>query len=702
MTFTPEIEELDRFPIVGIGASAGGLEAFSQLLRHLPNDTGMAFVLIQHLDPEHDSLLSEILTRTTDMPVHQVQDGITIAPNCVYVIPPNTCMTLEQEMLKLEPRQMVNGRYMAIDSFFSSLAVERGNKAIAIVLSGSNEDGTLGLGAVKSGGGITFAQDLESSEFPTMPQSAIASGYVDFVLSPTEIAAELVKISHHPYVKCPNNDQQNAEIQPLATILSGEIAESLPQIFELLRSQMGVNFSQYKQGTIKRRITRRMVLHNLANLEDYVQYLQENPSEVKELYNDILINVTSFFRDVGSFEALSNHVFPTICQNKLSAPIRIWIAGCSTGEEAYSIAIYLLEFLEDRPLKPTIQIFATDISEVMIERARQGIYHQSLLTEVSPERLRRFFVPVEGGYQIGKPVRELCVFARQNLVSDPPFSRLDLITCRNVLIYMEPVLQKKVMPIFHYALNPNSFLMLGTSESIGEFSDLFAIADKKYRIYTHRQSSSHLNLSLITSNSSNSLTSKPEPMSSEAQWNDSTLEQAADRLVLQQYAPTGVIINFDLEILQFRGNTSPYLEPSPGKATLNLLKMVRSDLTLELRAAIHRAKEEDSPIRREGLLMGEQRINLMVIPLQPSPEGDRFFLVLFESNPSEISPPSSNPKPRKVRQTESDQEIIRLKQELATTKEYLQSIIESQESSNQDLKVANEEIMRNYKVPTKS
>ena len=448
-------EELDRFPIVGIGASAGGLEAFSQLLRALPTDIGMAFVLIQHLDPAHDSHLSEILTRTTEMPVNEVQDGMTIAPNCVYVIPPDTQMTLNKGTLRLSPRQRTNkGKYMAIDGFFSSLAAEQRSKAIAIVLSGSNEDGTLGLSEVKANGGITFAQDLESSEFPNMPQSAIASGHVDFVMTPADMAIELIKISHHPYVMVTNGKenqkaQKNAKLSAEAQLADplGETAESLPRILGMLRSAIGVNFSQYKQGTIKRRIMRRMVLHNLIGLDDYVKYLQDNPAEIEYLYNDILINVTSFFRDPVSFETLKNHVFPTICQDRSPEdPIRIWCAGCSTGQEAYSIAMSLLEFLDDRPLKPAIQpiiqIFATDISEVMIDRARQGVYAQNLLSDMTPERLRRFFMPVEGGYQIRKLVRELCVFARQNLTSDPPFSRLDLISCRNVLIYMESSLQK--------------------------------------------------------------------------------------------------------------------------------------------------------------------------------------------------------------------------------------------------------------------
>ena len=705
-------EELDRFPIVGIGASAGGLEAFSQLLRHLPPDIGMAFVLVQHLDPAHDSHLSEILTRTTEMPVSEVQDGVTIAPNCVYVIPPDAQMTLSKGTLKLLPRQRTKGKYMAIDDFFCSLAAEQGRKAIAIVLSGSNEDGTLGLSEVKANGGITFAQDLESSEFPHMPQSAIASGHVDFVMTPTEMVDELVKISHHPYVMVTNGKenqkaQKNAKPSAEAQLADplGETAESLPRILDLLRSAIGVNFSQYKQGTIKRRIMRRMVLHNLTSLEDYVKYLQDYPKEIEYLYNDILINVTSFFRDSASFESLKNHVFPIICQDRSpEAPIRIWCAGCSTGQEAYSIAMSLLEFLDDRPLKPSvqpiIQIFATDISEVMIDRARQGVYAQNLLTDVSPERLRRFFMPVEGGYQIRKLVRELCVFARQNLASDPPFSRLDLISCRNVLIYMEPSLQRKVMPIFHYALKPHGFLMLGSSEGVGELSTLFETIDKKNRIYAHKSTPSRLNFSFagndFPSGSPISKSMLPEnPSENTNTFNDLNLEEAADRLVLKQYAPAGVVINADLEILQFRGHTGSYLAPMSGKASLDLLKMVRSELTLDLRAMIQLAKKENETVRREGLAIGDQRVDLVVTPFNLSVTGDRFFLILFENSRPSILPSedSSLSKSKKTRPTASDRKVVSLTQELANTKEYLQSIIETQESTNQDLKVANEEIL---------
>ena len=682
------------FAIAAIGASAGGLQAFTQLLRNLPDDICMGFVLIQHLAPDHDSRLSEILQKTTRMPVNQAQEGMKIVPNNVYVIPPNTLMTLDQGLLKCEPRRQVRGKYMAIDGFFSSLAADRGSQSIAIVLSGSNEDGTAGLGAIKSVGGITFAQDLESAEFQTMPMIAIASGYVDFVLSPAEIAAELVNISQgNRESDFELNIKENEEFDDSSAPAFTENSEALSKIFALLHNAMGIDFSNYKKGTIERRIARRMGLISLKNMEVYSTYLQENPNEVESLYHDILINVTSFFREPDSFVALKELAFPVICQNKPSdVPIRIWVAGCSTGEEVYSIAICLMEFFDDRPIRHQIKIFATDISEVVISKARIGFYEENLLKEVSPERLSRFFIPVEGGYQIGRLVRDCCVFARQNLTSDPPFSRLDLISCRNMLIYLEPVLQKKIMPVFHYALNPDGFLMLGSSEGIGNATDLFAIIDKKQRIYKRKITPARMNFNFVKS-TYETLPVNISKLSESA--TDSDLEQLADRVVLSRYTPVGVTINEELEILQFRGQTSPYLEQPSGKASLNLLKMARTELRLELRSAIHNAKQHDLPFTKDGIEMSQGvLVKLDVIPLKIN--SDRYFLVLFESRPKPSAAALAlipQAKSRKVRQTEAELAVVRLTNELESTKKYLRTIVETHESTNQELRVASEEFL---------
>ncbi|MBW4562823.1 MAG: PAS domain-containing protein [Mojavia pulchra JT2-VF2] len=698
------------FPIVGMGASAGGLEAFTQLLSNLPTDTGMAFVLIQHLAPHQKSLLSEILSRATEMPVIEVQDGISVEPNHVYVIPPNAKMTICKGVLKLSPRDKIRGINMTVDSFFCSLAEERGNKAIAVVLSGGDGDGARGLESIKAAGGITFAQCEDTAKVNSMPNTAVASGNVDFILPPEAIAQELANISNHPYLSCPL-PVKSSEVLP-------ESGDVLLKIFSLLRAATGVDFNQYKQTTLKRRILRRMVLYKLDNLEDYARYLQEHPTEINALYQDVLINVTEFFRDPESFEALKNKVFPIIAKDRTpDSPIRIWVAGCSTGEEAYSIAICLLEFLTDQIINTPIQLFASDVNETMINKARLGIYKPSDLANVSPERLQRFFVSVEGGYQISKPVRELCVFARQNLISDPPFSKLDLITCRNVLIYLGNPVQKKLLPIFHYGLNSTGFLMLGSSETVGEFTDLFTLVDRKSKIYSRKLVPTRLGMDLVASNYSLGKMDL-QPTESENAWNDMEIHKVADQIVLNQYAPVGVIINNDLEILQFRGQTSAYLQPAPGRASLNLLKMAKAELRLELRTAIHQAKQQDKPVRKSGLQVTEddrvRQVRIDVIPFKQSAAGESYFLVLFadipqsttpvlevESDSAErtavgtASPTGEGNRSFKLRrkQTPYEQEIIQLRQELATTKEYLQSIIEEQQATNQDLRAANEEIL---------
>jgi two-component system, chemotaxis family, CheB/CheR fusion protein len=686
-------ERSDCFPVVGIGASAGGLDAFRQLLSHLPSDTGMAFVFIQHLDPTQKSLLSEILARETSMPVVEVQDGMTVKPNCVYVIPPNAKMAIAQGVLNLTTREKTRGAAMPIDTFFLSLAADRCSKAIAVVLSGGDGDGARGLEVVKEAGGITFAQCEASAKVSSMPNTAVATGQVDFVLTPPKIAAELANISRHPYIIHPTS------IKAVTALSEGETA--LQTIFALLQRLTGIDFTFYKYATLKRRIQRRMVLYRLDSLENYVVYLREHPSEVQALYEDMLINVTSFFRDPVAFETLQSKVFPTIANKAAEVPIRVWVAGCATGEEAYSIAICLLEFLDTQPVRPPIQIYATDISDWAIERARTGFYKQSAIADISPERLQRFFVAVDGGYQISKSVRELCVFARQNLCSDPPFSKLDLISCRNVLIYFGAVLQKKILPTFHYGLNPTGFLMLGSSETTGESSDLFSVVDKKHKIYSRKLVPVRLPLDLIATTYPREI-SNPVPIIDAVGWSDLDLQKEADRIVLDRYAPVGIIINNDLDILHFRGQTSPYLEPAPGRASHNLLKMAKEDLKLELRTAIHQAKKKNLPVRKEGLPLREnektRHISLEVIPIKVHElVEERYFLVLFEEiSLAEISPFSvsiESEQAQQKNQTSDKKEIARLHQELETTKGYLSAIIEEQQATNQDLRVANEEIL---------
>lgn len=680
----PENSE-QSFPIVGIGASAGGIEPCIQILSNLATDTGMGFVIVHHLAPDQKSMLSEILARATEMPVSEVQDNTIVEPNHVYVIPPNAKMTIAQGVLKLTPREQIRGIFMSVDAFFVSLAADRGNKAIAIILSGGDSDGARGVEEIKAAGGITFAQSQNTAKVSSMPNTAVATGQVDFVLTPEEIAQELVKISRHPYITR-SNPTQIIEEQPEE--------EAFLTIFALLKAARGVDFTNYKQTTLKRRIARRMALSKIEQLSTYVQYLQNNLEEVTALYHDVLINVTSFFRDAEAFEALRNKVFPVIVKDKKPGmPVRVWVAGCSTGEEAYSIAICLQEFLAEQLIKIPVQIYATDLSEAVIEKARTGFYKYNQLADVSPQRLKRFFVPVEGGYQISKTIREQCVFARQNLIGDPPFSRLDLITCRNVLIYLGANLQKKLLPVFHYGLKPTGFLMLGTSETVGDFLDLFSLVDKKNKIYSRKLVLAPLNVDLFASNYSQQIINPQVSFSEESQ-EDFDLQKEADRIVLNQFTPVGVVINNDLEILQFRGKTSTYLEPAPGRASLNLLKMAKPELRLELRTAIQQAKKQEIAISKEDILFKEgdrlQQVKISVIPFKTATRAEINFLVLFEE--MLLSSAEQNNASLSQEQTR-DREVNRLRQELATTKEHLQSIIEEQQATNQDLRAANEEIL---------
>ena len=689
------------FPIVGVGASAGGLEAFTQLLRELPPNTGMAFVMVQHLAPKHESMLTEILSRATTMPVREVQNGLQVKPDHVYVIPPNTNMALLHGHLNLMPRPE-SGSHFPIDYFLESLTDDQDGKAIGVILSGTASDGARGLAAIKAGGGITFAQDPTTAKYDGMPRSAVAAGVVDFVLSPSEIAHELVKIGKHPYVK-PLRDHE-------ADALLSEPEDALSKVFVLLRRANAVDFTYYKHSTIRRRIMRRMVLHRIDTLDQYVKYLQRNPAEVHSLYQDILITVTTFFRDFEAFEALKERVFPEILKHRApDSVIRVWVPGCATGEEAYSIAIAWMEFLDERPGGTPVQIFATDISDKAIEKARAGIYPEAIAADVSPDRLRRFFVKMDGSYQINKAIRDTCVFARQDIAKDPPFSKLDLISCRNLLIYLGPVLQNKVVPIFHYALNESGFLMLGNSETIGPFSELFSLVDKKHKFYAKKTTLLRMavDFALRGSDPGQQEAAKPIRRQGGSGWDQVDLQKETDRIVLAKYAPAGVTINDNLEILQFRGHTSPFLEPFPGAASLNLLKMLREDLALEVRTAVHEAKKKNTNVRRPHLQVrsnGQTRIiNLEVNPIKSPLTKERFFLILFEeatvavkSGPPAIRESNFESRRSKSREKNKQQrlegEVRRLGQELEATQTYLHATIEEQETMNEELRSANEEI----------
>jgi two-component system CheB/CheR fusion protein len=688
------------FLIVAIGASAGGLEAVTELFRNLPPDTGMAFVLIQHLDPKHHSLLTELVSRETSMSVVEVREGMVIEPNHAYVIPPNTTMSVSKRTLRLLPREEVRGRPMTIDAFMRSLAEDHGSSSVGVILSGSGSDGTLGITEIHAQGGVTFAQDETSAKHDGMPRSAIATGSVNFVLSPKGIARELARIADHPWVV-------RSRVADATEPVPGEhLGRS--SIFRLLRKSTGVDFTYYRDTTIRRRLQRRMVVHKIEKLHDYQNYIEQNPAEMKALYRDLLINVTSFFRNPRVFEALKTQVFPRIVRNRPSgAVIRIWAPGCSSGEETYSLAIALLEYLGDKSPAIPAQLFGTDVSESSIIKARAGYYPENIQADISPERLRRFFLKVEGGYRVSKNVRDMCIFAQHNVLSDPPFSQMDAICCRNLLIYLEPVLQKKVIALFHYALRATGFLVLGTSEGVGTLGNLFALDDRADKIFVKKTAAARpvVSFSLnkyMEHSDPGGTTVRPAPKQPETNWNYVEAQKEFDRRLLSQYAPAAVFINEDFEVVHSRGPIDRYLKMAPGRASLSLLKMAREGLLFELRNALNRAKKDGVPVRKHRIQVKKgdgaavDEINVEITPIQVAHTKETYFMIVFEGAPPLLKKhaPRSSPSAAAARQVELDsRRSAKLEQELAATQEYLHSVIESQEATNEELQSANEEIL---------
>jgi two-component system CheB/CheR fusion protein len=696
-------------PIVGIGASSGGLEAFTQLLRQMPVDTGLGFVLVQHLDPQHDSALAQLLTRATAMPVREVTNNLRVEANHVYIIPPNTSLGLVRGVLKLRPRSAGRVAPRSIDFFFEALARDQRDRAVGVILSGNATDGTLGLEAIKAEGGLTFAQD-DSARSDSMPRSAVDAGCVDFVLSPGGIAKELARIARHPYVARraprPGRGAPRAAAAGAGSAGSRE-PQAYDQILRLLRNHCGVDFSLYKSSTIHRRITRRIVLNRQSTLENYARFLLGNPAELDALYSDALIGVTSFFRNAEAFALLQRKVFPKLLAAPGHEPLRVWVLGCSTGQEAYSIAMAFAESAEKTSRARKLQIFATDLKEANLEKARQGYYAKGLVQDVSPGRLRRFFVEEDGGYRIIKPLRESVVFACQNVISDPPFSRMDLISCRNLMIYLEPSLQKKVIPTFHYALKPGGFLFLGASESIGGSAELFAPVDKKQKIFVRKAAPTLAFPLPIRPDGTGRAAASRTPTAANGRKpengagirrNERSAEQEADRVTINHFAPAGVLVSADLQILQFRGSTGPYLEAPTGKATFHLLKMAREGLMLPLRAALQRAQQENSTARVENVAVkegnGTRLVHVEVVPLKNLPE--RCFLVLFEDavrprNPEAADRAGTAKEQSRVHQRAETRRVAGLERDLSETRDYLQSVQEHHDSANEELQASNEE-----------
>ena len=691
----PENNAKNPFTVVAIGASAGGLEAITQLLQNVSPTTGMAFIYVQHLSPDHKSMLSTLLSKTTQMQVQDIDDMEKMIPNNVYVIPYNKGIEVTDGHIKLIPRSS-GGPAISIDILFSSLAETHKENVIGVVLSGSAHDGTIGLRDIKLAGGMTFAQD-DSAKFGSMPNSAIADGIVDYIMSPAAIGIELTRMSQNPGVI-------RETIKKFFEIDFDTNNPDLKNIVQYLHHKKGVDFSHYKMNTINRRIQRRMLINKSKNLKQYSEFLEADATESDFLYQDLLINVTSFFRDTDAFSLLKSTILPELLKSKEAGEtLRIWVAACATGEEVYSIAMLLFEIKEENRLDIPFQIFASDLSSEAITTARIGEYTTAQVAEVSPERLERFFTKSKNKYCIEKSLRDVCVFAHHNILSDPPFSRMDFISCRNMLIYLDLITQNKAMATFHYALNDGGCLILGKSETIGTSAQFFTTIDKKFKFYSRKKNTTLRTLPNLSSR--NSYTTMPDknniPNVSIKKTSLSTsgnLGNAFDAVLLEHHVPASVIINYDLDILQFRGATSLYLQNSPGKASFNILKMVHLEMTFELRNAIHHAIKTKQSVRKMGIEMNRnlndntiQIVNIEVIPFNL--EGEEPLLIVIFTGQQQIE---SDEDPKKGKQKNSiakDRRIKKLEEELASARADMGAITHDQETANEELQSANEEIV---------
>ncbi|MEI7883842.1 MAG: chemotaxis protein CheB [Clostridia bacterium] len=687
-----------NFPIVGIGASAGGLAAFEAFFSGMPadKDMDMAFVLVQHLAPDHKSILTDIISRYTRMEVFEVEDGMIVKPNCAYIIPPNRDMAFLHGRLQLLEPQAPRGQRLPIDYFFRSLAQDQHERAICIVFSGTGSDGTIGLRAIKGEGGMVMAQTPTSTEYDGMPKSAIATGLVDYQLSPKEMPAQLITYVEHAFSITEKPD----------LIVQSKAENSLKKIFILLRDQIGYDFSNYKPSTIKRRIDRRLAVQQIETLDEYLKFILQTPTEVQALFHDLLIGVTNFFRDPEAFIMLEEQVIPKLFVDKpRGSTIRIWCAGCSTGEEAYSLAILIQEQLEKIKMNYQVQIFATDIDAQAIYVARSGTYPASIALDISPERLARFFTLDADGsvYRIHKNIRDMLIFSEQSIIKDPPFSKLDLISCRNLLIYFNGDLQKKLIPLFHYALTPNGFLFLGTSETVGDFEQLFTTLDPKCKLYQRKEDFSGaqrvaLNkfLAPILAQEKNFANRVSKAVLAVA----IPLRELVEKALLQEFIAAGVLVEANGDILYLHGRTGMYLEPTPGEVGINnILKMAREGLRYELTTALHKATIRKEVEFIQGLQVKTNghftSVNLIIRPIITNAgtnnEKTLYLVILAEGSATELQiweqlAISNAPL------LENDKHIVALQQELRAKEEYLQSANEELESSNEELKSSNEEM----------
>ncbi|HKV06531.1 MAG TPA: chemotaxis protein CheB, partial [Thermoanaerobaculia bacterium] len=673
-------------PVVAIGASAGGLEAFQAFFQAMPPGTGMAFVIVQHLSPRHETLMPELLARYTALPVHLVEEETLVEVDCVYVIPPDATLTIDDCVLFVS-RPARGGRRSPIDGFFRSLAEDQGDDAVGIILSGTGTDGALGLKAIKEYGGLTLAQDPATARYDSMPRSALLTGMVDHVLRVEEMPERLIGHRSGLYERRGGKGPEG---------LREEISDHLGKICSVLRRTTGHDFRQYKQSTLVRRVRRRMDELRDESVSAYVERLTREPQEAGQLFHDLLIGVTHFFRDSEAFESLEARVLPRIFEGKEpDSQVRVWVPGCSTGEEAYSIAILLREQMDRLEEPPQVLVFATDVDSESLEAARQAMYPESMASQVSPERLKRFFTKQGNLYQVTREIRELCLFSTHNVIADPPFSRLDLVSCRNLLIYLESDLQKKIISLFHYALRPGGYLLLGPSENVASRPELFRTLDKKHRVFQSKDTVPRPPVSFPLTERGPRFGVRPAeetPRGTPAR--ERNLARAFETVLLESYAPACVVVNESGSIVYFSPRTGRYLEPPSGAPSLNVLDLARKGLRLDLRTALHKAATAQTIVLHEDVAFevdGQvQRVNLIVRPLPEVGEEPSLFMVVFQ----EIFTREEGAEPAVPRGLSSDDLAVRrLEAELKATRDHLQATLEELESSNEELVSSNEELL---------
>jgi two-component system CheB/CheR fusion protein len=686
---SPALPAAVSIPIIGIGASAGGFEALEQFMAHVPQNCGMAFVIVQHLDPTRKGLMPELLQRSTHMKVMQVKDRMRVRPDCVYVIPPNKNMSILHGVLHLFEPSAKRGQRLPIDFFLCSLAQDQQQKAIGVILSGMGSDGTPGLKDIKEKGGLTVAQEPSSAKFDSMPRSVIDAGLADIVAPADELPGRIMAFLE----RVPHPEHPSASVE-------SSMRGALEKILILMRNRTGHDFSNYKKNTLYRRIERRMAIHQIDKIATYVRFLNENPEELDLLFKELLIGVTGFFRDPHVWQMLRDQTLPALLARHPTRMLRAWVAGCSTGEEAYTLAIVFREVVEKlKPGKnPKLQIFATDLDRDAIDKARQGVFSAAISADLTPEQLRRYFTEEEGGYRVRAEIREMVIFSPHSLIKDPPFTKLDILSCRNLLIYLAPEMQQKLFPLFHYSLHPGGILILGNAETIGHFTGLFATVSGKSRIYQRLDSALRPDPVEFPSSFAPGLSADSDALDARKPYQN--LQTQAEHLVLRRYAPPSVLVNESGNIIHISGKTGKYLEPAAGKANLNVFAMARDGLRHELASAFQKALRQTGPVTVRGLKIGTnggtQHADLIVERLEDTEPLAGLVMIVF----CDIAAPLDTKSPARTakanakhpRLAELELELRQTREELRNTREEMQTSQEELRSSNEEMQSTNEEM----------